>query len=96
MLNVPVSLLYLLLHVQQGLPVRLQHGVQAGAEGPQVTAVEPRLIGVVLLVDDNTVKEQVGFRTCTTLLAETEAFHKKCITYLTLPSPTLVFVISTK
>lgn len=77
MLNVPVSLLYLLLHVQQGLPVRLQHGVQAGAEGPQVTAVEPRLIGVVLLVDDNTVKEQVGFRTCTTLLAETEAFHKK-------------------
>lgn len=69
----PVSLPYLLLHVQQGLPVRLQHGVQAGAEGPQVTAIEPRLIGVVLLVDDNTVEEQLGFRTCTARHAETKS-----------------------
>lgn len=68
------SLRYLLLHVQQGLSVRLQHGVQAGAEGPQVAAVQPRLVGVVLLEDDSTAKEQVHFRTCTTLLRKTEAF----------------------
>lgn len=61
MLNVPgpAFLLYLLLHVQQSLSVWLQHGVQARAEGPQVAAVQPRLIGVVLLVGNNTVKEQV-------------------------------------
>lgn len=53
---------YLLLHVQQGLPVRLQHGVEARAEGPQVAAVEARLVGVVLLrdQDDHTVRGRRG------------------------------------
>ena len=44
----------LLLKVQQGLSIRLQHGVQAGAESPQVYPMKSglaRLVGVVLLSD---------------------------------------------
>lgn len=48
-----MSLFYLLLHVQQGLSVRLQHGVQARAESPQVTTIQPRLVRVMLLIFDN-------------------------------------------
>lgn len=85
--NVPgsVSRLYLLLHIQQGLSVRLQHGVQAGAEGPQVAAVQPCLIGVVLLVGDNTAKEQIDFR-------QTEALRKKNVGHVLY----LTFLFHTK
>ena len=39
--------LYLLFQVQQRLSVRPQHGVQPGAESPQVTPVKSRLVGLV-------------------------------------------------
>lgn len=59
---VSASLFYLLLHVQQGLSVRLQHGVQARAESPQVTTIQPRLVRVMLLILDNVNMETITQR----------------------------------
>lgn len=40
----------LLFQVQQGLSVRLQHGVQTCAESPQVNPMKSRLVGLVCVM----------------------------------------------